>query len=69
MITKLDNSNEEVAKKIFTIFQNSYKIEAQLIGAVNFPPLSRSAKDIENSKHSFMALVKITASQQLYRLF
>ena len=53
MITKLDNSNEEVAKQIFTIFQSSYKIEALLIGAVNFPPLSRSAKDIENSKTLF----------------
>ena len=53
MIKKLDNSNEEVANQIFTIFQNSYKIEAQLIGAVDFPPLSRSAKDIENSKTLF----------------
>lgn len=53
MITKLDNSNEEVAKQIFTIFQRSYKIEAQLIGTPDFPPLLRSAKDIENSKTQF----------------
>ena len=53
MITKLDNSNEEVANQIFTIFQNSYKIEAQLIGVVDFPPLLRSVKDIENSKTLF----------------
>ena len=50
MIKKLDNSNTEVANKIFTIFQNSYKIEAEIIGVLDFPPLLRSAKDIENSK-------------------
>jgi ribosomal protein S18 acetylase RimI-like enzyme len=53
MIKKLDNTNEDVANKIYTIFQNSYKIEAQLIGTSNFPPLLRSAKDIENSKTQF----------------
>ncbi|MEW6999235.1 GNAT family N-acetyltransferase [Colwelliaceae bacterium BS250] len=53
MITKLDNSNEAVAEQIFTVFQNSYKIEAQLIGTANFPPLLRSAKNIENSKTQF----------------
>jgi ribosomal protein S18 acetylase RimI-like enzyme len=53
MIKKLDNSNDEVAHQVFTIFQSSYKIEAQLIGALDFPPLFRSAKDIENSKTLF----------------
>jgi ribosomal protein S18 acetylase RimI-like enzyme len=53
MISKLDNSNEEVANQIFSVFQNSYKVEAQLIGASNFPPLSRSNKDIKNSKTLF----------------
>ena len=53
MITKLDNSNENVANQIFTIFQRSYKIEAQLIGALDFPPLLRSAKDIEHAKTLF----------------
>ena len=53
MIKKLDNSNEEVADQIFTIFQNSYKIEAQLIGVIDFPPLLRSAKAIEDTKALF----------------
>ena len=53
MINRLDNSNEEVANQIFSVFQNSYKVEAQLIGVLDFPPLSRSAKDIENSKTLF----------------
>lgn len=49
MIIKLDNSYEAVANEIFTIFQNSYKFEALLIGTQNFPPLLRSIKDIESS--------------------
>jgi ribosomal protein S18 acetylase RimI-like enzyme len=53
MITKLDHTNEEVAGQIHTIFQNSYKIEAQLIGVLDFPPLLRSAKDIQRSATQF----------------
>lgn len=53
MIKKLNQSNKEIAHQIFTIFQNSYKIEAKLIGTLNFPPLLRSTKDIENSDTLF----------------
>ena len=53
MIKKLDNSNNEVANQIFNVFQSSYKVEAQLIGTLHFPPLSRSAKNIESSNTLF----------------
>tara|TARA_R110000803_G_scaffold210817_2_gene283947 strand:- start:2685 stop:3188 length:504 start_codon:yes stop_codon:yes gene_type:complete len=53
MITKLESSNEIVADQIHTIFQNSYKVEAQLIGVLDFPPLLRSVRDIVNSKTDF----------------
>jgi ribosomal protein S18 acetylase RimI-like enzyme len=53
MITKLEHSNEAVANQIYAIFQNSYKVEAQLIGTDNFPPLSRSVKDTMASKTQF----------------
>lgn len=53
MISKLENSDENVASQIFTIFQNAYKIEAQLIGAINFPPLSRGLGDIVDSQTLF----------------
>ncbi|KGJ86766.1 GNAT family N-acetyltransferase [Colwellia psychrerythraea] len=53
MIKKLNQSNKEIAHQIFTIFQNSYNIEAELIGTLNFPPLMRSTKDIENSDTLF----------------
>ncbi|MEW6990793.1 GNAT family N-acetyltransferase [Colwelliaceae bacterium 6441] len=53
MITKLENSNELIAEQIHAIFQSSYAVEAQLIGVLDFPPLSRSVKDIANSKTHF----------------
>lgn len=53
MITKLENSNEGVANRIYSIFQKSYKVEAQLIGVLYFPPLLRGVKDIVNSKTDF----------------
>jgi len=53
MIIKLENSNEDIANEIYTIFQNSYKVEAQLIDVSVFPPLLRSAKDIVISKTDF----------------
>ena len=58
MIIKLDNSKNEVAKKIYSVFQNSYKIEAKLIGVVNFPPLQRSNTDIKNSETLFYGYVE-----------
>jgi len=57
MINKLDNSNEEISNKIHTIFQSSYKVEAQLIGVLDFPPLLRSVKDIVNSKTDFYGFI------------
>ena len=58
MITKLDNSNAAVAKQIFTVFQCSYKIEAQLIGTSNFPPLLRCVVDITNSTTQFYGFIE-----------
>jgi len=58
MIAKIDNSNEKIASQIFIVFQNSYKVEAQLIGTLDFPPLSRSAKDIKNSKTQFYGFIE-----------
>jgi len=58
MIKKLDNSNAEVASQIFTIFQKSYKVEAQLIDIIDFPPLSRSVQHIESSKTLFYGFIE-----------
>jgi ribosomal protein S18 acetylase RimI-like enzyme len=58
MIIKLDNSAKEVAPKIYTVFQNSYKVEAQLIGVIDFPPLLRSLEHIEKSKTDFYGFIE-----------
>ncbi len=73
MIEKLDNADEDIAYQIFTVFQNAYKVEAGLIGAQFFPPLSRSADDIENAKSDFycirenlsiVAIIEITTEEK-----
>ena len=53
MIEKLEHSSTEIAHQIFNVFQHSYKVEAELIGTLEFPPLSRSAKNIESSNTQF----------------
>lgn len=53
MIKQLDNVNTELANQIFCVFQRSYKVEAQLIGVDDFPPLQRSARQIQKSKTLF----------------
>ncbi len=58
MITKLNNSDDYVARQIYTIFQASYKIEAALIGVVDFPPLKRSSEDIVNSRSDFYGYIE-----------
>jgi len=58
MIKKLEHSNEEIANQIFTVFQNSYKVEAELIGTLDFPPLFRTVSDIKKSKTQFYSFVE-----------
>lgn len=53
MIRQLDNSNAWIADSIFQTFQNSYKIEATLIGARYFPPLSRTVEEISSATSHF----------------
>ena len=53
MINKLNNKNTEIANIIFTVFQKSYAIEANLIEALNFPPLARNTEDIKKSETTF----------------
>ena len=58
MIQKLDNTTDKIAIQIFTVFQNSYKVEAQLIGTQEFPPLTRGIKNIKESKTLFYGFIE-----------
>jgi ribosomal protein S18 acetylase RimI-like enzyme len=58
MIEKLQNSNLEVAEKIRAVFQVSYKVEAKLLNAVDFPPLKRPIEEYVNCSNQFFGFVK-----------
>ena len=53
MIEKLKNSDLETAKKMRLIFQASYKVEAKLLNATNFPPLKRPLENYTESNTEF----------------
>lgn len=53
MIKILQNKELEVSKTIQEVFQLSYKVEAQLLNAVDFPPLKRQLESYLESHTSF----------------
>ncbi len=56
MIELLEHTSENVANQIYGVFQRSYKVEAGLVGVEDFPPLRRSARDIQSSPNKFLGL-------------
>ena len=55
MITKVDNKKVEISKDIYSIFQASYKVEAKLLKATNFPPLKRTITNFLSCNNMFFA--------------
>ena len=55
MIIKIDNKKIEISKEIYSIFQASYKIEAKLLQATDFPPLKRTISEFLDSSNAFYA--------------
>ncbi len=53
MIEILDQENKAVSEQIYAVFQVSYVVEAELLGATDFPPLQRTVSDFMESKTSF----------------
>ncbi len=58
MIETLNNKSALVAKKLFTIWQESYRVEAKLLQVLDFPPLNRTVADFINSSTRFYGFVK-----------
>ena len=58
MIKRLENDDIEVSKRIRTVFQSSYKVEAKLLNAIDFPPLKRPLKSYVNSNTEFFGYLK-----------
>ena len=53
MITILDQEKKPVSEQIYAVFQVSYAVEADLLGAKDFPPLKRSIENFMKSDSSF----------------
>ena len=54
MISLINHKQLEEAQNIRRVFQASYRVEAQLLGAVNFPPLSRLLDEFYNCSNDFI---------------
>ena len=54
MIALIEHKQQDKALDIRRVFQVSYKIEAELLGATNFPPLSRPIEDFYNCPNDFV---------------
>ena len=54
MIKKILHTQKDQAEAIRSVFQVSYKVEAELIGATNFPPLSRPLEEFSNCPNDFV---------------
>ena len=54
MIAFIKHNEEQEAIEIRRVFQASYKVEAALLGALNFPPLSRSLDEFYNCPNDFL---------------
>ena len=58
MIERLQNKDIGVSKKIRSVFQVSYAVEAKLLNATDFPPLKRSLENYLKSDNDFFGYVK-----------
>lgn len=58
MIERLQNKDIEISKKIRSVFQVSYSIEAKLLNAKDFPPLKRPLESYVKSNTTFFGYLK-----------
>ena len=58
MIHSLNNKSVAVAEKLFSIWQESYNIEAKLLKVKDFPPLNRTVQDFVDTSTRFYGFVK-----------
>jgi len=61
MIKKLNNKDRLVAEQMSLVFQASYTVEAKILKAVNFPPLSRSVEDYMECNSEFFGYANVVA--------
>ena len=54
----LNNHKKNIAQKLYEIWQESYIIEKEIIGAKIFPPLDRTISDFIKSKNNFYSYIE-----------
>ena len=54
MIKKILHTQKDQAEAIRAVFQISYKVEAELLGAASFPPLYRPLEEFYNCLNDFV---------------
>ena len=55
MVIKINNKKIKIAEEIRAIFQVSYAVEAEILKAVDFPPLKRTVSQFVNCNSEFYA--------------
>lgn len=68
MIQRLNNSQPAIAEEIRNVFQASYAVEAEILKAVDFPPLKRPLEkyiDIDTEFYGYLLNNKIVAVTEL----
>ena len=55
MISRVNNQEHSIAEVLYDIFQASYAVEAELLQAIDFPPLQRTVLEFTSSKSDFYA--------------
>jgi ribosomal protein S18 acetylase RimI-like enzyme len=56
-IARIEHGDPAAAEELCRLLVRSYSVEAELIGAVDFPPLRRSAVDVRNAESTFYGAV------------
>ena len=52
-VSRLDHKNDSIVAKIHSIFQRSYRKEAEIIGVRDFPPLRRTTDNLRETDAEF----------------
>lgn len=55
--SRLDHTDPGESERICTVMRRAYAVEAELIGAAEFPPLRRTAEDIRTTEAAFFGCV------------
>jgi len=58
MIERLNHRDINVASTIYSVFQLSYQVEAEILGAKDFPPLHRPIDAFVNSETQFFGYIR-----------